>query len=124
VGGFSFAFRMISDLNSGRIKRKEWRIIMVVDLAESREKIDKIDKQIAALFQERMEVANDVANYKRSTGKKVYDPEREEQKITAIKKLANNEFNKTALEDLFRYIISISRKYQYMQLGEDVGESE
>ena len=47
---------------------------MVVDLKESRDKIDKIDRQIAALFEERMQVATDVAAYKRSTGKKVYDP--------------------------------------------------
>ena len=48
---------------------------MVVDLKESREKIDKIDKEIAKLFEERMKVATDVAAYKRSTGKKVFDPE-------------------------------------------------
>ena len=43
---------------------------MVVDLKESREKIDRIDKEITRLFEERMEVANDVAAYKRSTGKR------------------------------------------------------
>ena len=54
---------------------------MVVDLKESREKIDRIDKEIAKLFEERMKVATDVAAYKRSTGKKVFDPVREEEKI-------------------------------------------
>ena len=44
---------------------------MVIDLAESRRKIDEIDKEIIRLFQERMDVANDVAAYKRSTGKKI-----------------------------------------------------
>lgn len=90
---------------------------MVIDLKDSREKIDRIDKQIAALFEERMKVSGDVAAYKRSTGKKVYDPEREDQKIKALKALADNDFNKTALEDLFRQIMSISRKYQYRKLG-------
>ena len=46
---------------------------MVVDLKESRKKIDNIDKEIAKLFEERMKVATDVAAYKRSTGKKVLD---------------------------------------------------
>lgn len=68
---------------------------MVVDLKESREKIDKIDKEIARLFEERMEVATDVAAYKRSTGKKVLDPVREEEKIQALRALTDNEFNKT-----------------------------
>ena len=95
---------------------------MIVDLAESRKKIDEIDKQITKLFEERMEVANDVAAYKRSTGKKVYDPERENQKIQALRGLAGNEFNEIAIEDLFRQIMSISRKYQYQALGPTVNE--
>ena len=93
---------------------------MVIDLAESRRKIDEIDKEIIRLFQERMNVANDVAAYKRSTGKKVYDPQRENEKIAAMRKMANNEFNETAVEDLFRQIMSISRKYQYQKLGPGV----
>ena len=90
---------------------------MVVDLKESREKIDRIDKEITRLFEERMEVANDVAAYKRSTGKKVYDPEREQQKLKTLRSYASTEFNETAVEDLFRQIMSISRKYQYQTLG-------
>lgn len=90
---------------------------MVVDLKESREKIDKIDRQIAGLFEKRMTVAADVAAYKRSTGKKVFDPVREDEKIKALREMTDNEFNKTGIEDLFRQIMSISRKYQYNVLG-------
>ncbi|MCH5268500.1 MAG: prephenate dehydratase [Lachnospiraceae bacterium] len=93
---------------------------MVVDLAESRKKIDEIDKEIIRLFEERMEVANDVAIYKRSTGKKVYDPVRESEKIATLRSMASNTFNETAVEDLFRQIMSISRKYQYQKLGPTV----
>ena len=95
---------------------------MVVDLAKSRKKIDQIDQEITRLFEERMEVANDVAAYKRSTGKKVFDPEREQQKIQTLRGLAGNEFNATAIEDLFRQIMSISRKYQYQKLGSAANE--
>lgn len=103
-----------------RIVRRNEENSMVVDLKESRKKIDEIDRQITELFEQRMEVANDVAAYKRSTGKKVYDPVRENEKITALRKMANNEFNETAVEDLFRQIMSISRKYQYQKLGPGV----
>lgn len=92
---------------------------MVVDLKESRAKIDEIDKEIVRLFEERMEVATDVAAYKRSTGKKVLDPAREEEKINALTALTDNEFNKMAVEELFRQIMSISRKYQYKELGSE-----
>lgn len=95
---------------------------MVVDLTESRAKIDEIDREIVQLFQERMGVATDVAAYKRSTGKKVFDPKREEEKIETLRTLAEGEFNKTGVEDLFRQIMSISRKYQYQMLGPVVND--
>ena len=95
---------------------------MVIDLAESRKKIDEIDKEIVRLFQERMGVATDVAAYKRSTGKKVLDPKREEEKIESLRALGKDEFNKMGIEDLFRQIMSISRKYQYQALGPAVNE--
>lgn len=95
---------------------------MVVDLAESRAKIDEIDKEIVRLFQDRMSVATDVAAYKRSTGKKVFDPKREEEKIETLCALADDEFNKIGIEDLFHQIMSISRKYQYQVLGPVVND--
>ena len=95
---------------------------MVIDLAESRKKIDEIDKEIVRLFQKRMGVATDVAAYKRSTGKKVLDPKREEEKIESLRALGKDEFNKMGIEDLFRQIMSISRKYQYQVLGPVVNE--
>ena len=69
-----------------------------------------------------MKVATDVAAYKRSTGKKVFDPAREEEKIHALRELTQDEFNKTGIEDLFRQIMSISRKYQYKVLGSETNE--
>ncbi len=90
---------------------------MVIDLEESREKIDEIDREIARLLEERMKVANDVVAYKRSTGKKVYDPEREKQKLETLRGYVSSSFNEMAVEDLFRQIMSISRKYQYQTLG-------
>ncbi len=96
--------------------------IMVVDLAESRAKIDEIDREIVRLFQERMNVATDVAAYKRSTGKKVFDPKREAEKIETLRSMVEGEFNKTGVEDLFHQIMSISRKYQYQVLGPVVNE--
>ena len=95
---------------------------MVIDLAESRKKIDEIDKEIVRLFQKRMGVATDVAAYKRSTGKKVLDPKRDEEKIESLRALGKDEFNKMGIEDLFRQIMSISRKYQYQALGPAVNE--
>ena len=56
----------------------------MIDLLESRDKIDKIDMEIVRLFEERMKICEDVAEYKIATGKKVLDAERERQKLKAL----------------------------------------
>ena len=96
----------------------------MVDLIKSREVIDRIDKQIVALFEERMEVAKDVAEYKRSTGKKVLDVKREQEKLDVLSELATTAFNERAIRELFSQIMSISRKYQYSLLAENMVQFE
>ena len=46
------------------------------DLTKLRDEIDIIDDQIVLLFERRMGVAENVADYKRSVGKPVLDKER------------------------------------------------
>lgn len=85
----------------------------MIDLQESRKNIDEIDRQIVALFEKRMQESNAVAEYKRKTGKAVYDKEREKEKLDDLVRLSSNEFNRRAVTELFSQIMSISRKYQY-----------
>lgn len=85
----------------------------MIDLQQSRNEIDRIDKQIVALFEERMKIANDVAEYKIKTGKKVLDKERENEKLRVLQAMASNDFNKHGIAELFTQIMSMSRKYQY-----------
>ncbi len=85
----------------------------MIDLKDSRDKIDVIDRQIVELFEKRMKIAKDVAEYKLETGKQVYDREREIHKLDQVKKMATSEFNEHGVEELFAQIMSISRKLQY-----------
>ncbi len=89
-----------------------------MDLLELRKQIDSIDKEIVSLYERRMEISKQVADYKIETGKKVFDKEREEQKIAAVKALTHNEFNSHGIEELFEQIMSMSRKLQYQLLTE------
>lgn len=84
-----------------------------LDLMECRNKLDVIDKEIVRLFEERMRVCGDVAEYKIETGKAVYDGEREKQKIAAVRELAHGDFNKEAVKELFSQLMTISRRYQH-----------
>lgn len=89
-----------------------------MDLTNLREQIDTIDKQIVELYEQRMEVSRQVAEYKIETGKKVFDKEREEEKLLKVKAMTHNEFNSHGVEELFEQIMSMSRKLQYQMLTE------
>ena len=88
----------------------------MIDLQESRKKIDEVDQKLVELFENRMQLAMDIADYKRSVGKPIYDPIREEEKLTSLAAITKNEFNKKAVADLFSQIMSLSRRLQYMML--------
>ena len=89
-----------------------------MELTELRKQIDEIDAQIVALYEKRMDISSQVADYKIATGKKVFDKARENEKISNVKSLAHNEFNSIGIEELFEQIMSMSRKLQYQKLAE------
>ena len=89
-----------------------------MDLKDLRSEIDVIDKQIVELYEKRMEVASQVADYKISVGKKVIDKQREDEKLKAVKALAHSDFNRIGVEELFSQLMSMSRKLQYQKLSE------
>jgi len=89
-----------------------------MDLLELRDQIDVIDKEIVRLYEERMDICKQVAEYKIENGKQVFDKEREKQKINKVKSLTHNDFNSHGIEELFQQIMSMSRKLQYGLLDE------
>lgn len=89
------------------------------ELKNLRDKIDEIDTELVSLFQERMKISEEVADYKISTGKKVFDQEREREKIKTVTGMAKNDFNRHGIEELFTQIMSMSRKLQYQLLAKN-----
>lgn len=88
------------------------------DLKELRVDIDRIDREMVALFEERMGISKEVAEYKIATGKKILDKDRENQKLEAVKVLTHNDFNSHGVEELYKQIMGISRKLQYQLMEE------
>lgn len=86
---------------------------------ELREQIDEIDSTIVELFEKRMAVSEEVAAYKISTGKKVFDKEREREKLEKLSSLAHDDFNRHGVQELFNQIMSMSRKKQYQLLAQN-----
>lgn len=96
---------------------------MFVDLQESRKQIDEIDAQIVDLFERRMTVASNVADYKMATGKPVFDKEREDCKIKSLVGMTKDGFNQKCIAELFTQIMAMSRKLQYGKLESQNSDS-
>ena len=88
------------------------------DLLLIRDEIDKVDSEITALYLKRMQLTSEVAEYKIQTGKKVFDKERERDKLQRLSALVPGSFLKHGIRELFEHIMSISRKRQYQLLTE------
>ncbi len=96
-----------------------------MELAEIRGKIDAIDDRMVQLFKERMELAGEVAEYKRQSNKAVMDNSRER---AIVARLTENLDDETAnyISVLYSTIFEISRAKQSMlltretPLGDDI----
>lgn len=88
------------------------------DLMKLRESIDEIDSEIVRLYKERMDISKHVAEYKITTSKKVFDKTREDEKLEKLSSLADDEFLKHGIVELFEQIMSTSRKKQYQLMTE------
>ena len=99
-------------------KRREAEGNDNMDLQDLREKLDRIDEQIVKLYEERMEITSQVADYKIETGKKVLDKSREEEKLRMVRSMTHNDFNAHGVQELFEQIMSMSRKLQYNKLAQ------
>lgn len=89
-----------------------------LDLQEIRGQLDVIDGQLVELFEQRMQLCSDVAEFKMETGMAVYDGERENQKREAVSAMAHGDFNRQAVRELFTQLMTVSRKRQYQLMAQ------
>jgi len=82
-----------------------------MDLQELRVKIDEIDKELTRLFEARMDVASEIAAYKRANNLPVLDAARERNKLAEIAD-ASREDLQTYTQMLYSMIFELSRSYQ------------
>lgn len=93
------------------------------DIEHWRKEIDRIDEEIARLFQERMEVVEGIARYKRDNDMKVFDPERENAVIEKNLRRIDKEGLKKYYRQFIVDMMNVSKEYQkdILQIREDVG---
>jgi chorismate mutase/prephenate dehydratase len=94
-----------------------------MDLSEIRENLDRIDRQMTELYRERLKNCEAVAEYKKRTGKAVLDRAREESKLKTLGDLTETPFEREAVEELYRQIMTVSRRRQYMLISGNTAEN-
>ena len=87
-----------------------------MDLKELRGKIDRIDDELVHLFAERMDVAGEIAHYKKENRMGVLDSGREREKLRAVTEKAPEEL-KDYTASLYSLLFELSRSHQNRLLG-------
>jgi chorismate mutase/prephenate dehydratase len=82
-----------------------------MNLQDYRKEIDRIDRELVALFVRRMEVSAGIAAYKQAHGLPVLDAAREQAKLQQVAELAPEQLRPDTAE-LYRTLFALSRGYQ------------
>ena len=90
-----------------------------MDIAELRNEIDIVDRELLELFLRRMEISAEVAAWKKANGRAFHDPQREEEKLSAIA-AASPETMAGYSRRLWAKLMELSRDYQRSMDGEEV----
>ena len=93
-----------------------------MSLSDVRARIDEIDARILDLFSERMEIAREVAESKALTGKAVFDPAREREKLLAAGERVPEAYRPQA-HSLMSLLMSMNKAEQLRILSARAGSS-
>ena len=88
------------------------------ELENLRERIDTIDKELIALFEERMNVVNDIAEYKIKNNLPILNQSREDIVISKVKSIVKNKDYTDSAIDFIKDIMEISKKFQQKLISE------
>ncbi len=82
------------------------------DIVELRRELDEIDRELVALFERRMEVSRQVAEYKQKRGLPVLDESREEQVIVSRTAMLKDHELDSSVKALYKEIMRLGREEQ------------
>ncbi len=82
-----------------------------MELKVYRNEIDRIDDEIVRLFQERMDVAAKIAEYKKEQGMAILQPAREREKLAEVSEKSREDMQ-SYMRVLYSLLFELSRTYQ------------
>ena len=90
-----------------------------MDIQDMRREIDAIDAQLVQLFKQRMDVAAQIADYKKSENMPIFVPAREREKLADVARKAGPEMD-NYIRMLYTTIFELSRDYQRKRFDSEV----
>jgi monofunctional chorismate mutase len=82
------------------------------DLIQLRERIDEIDGKLVDLFEERMEIALKIAEYKKLNNLPILNSDREKEVLERNKQRLKNRNFEASLENFFENLMNLSKEEQ------------
>jgi chorismate mutase-like protein len=83
-----------------------------MEIADWREKIDKLDLEIVRLISERAQAAKAIGELKKTAGLPVYEPSRENTVLDRVKKSNPGPLPDEELQHIYERIIDVMRSLQ------------
>ena len=87
-----------------------------MELSDYRDRLDNIDGELVKMFTQRMDVAAEIAEFKKENGLNVLDAKREQEKLLNIARKTPEDIREYAVS-LFSLILELSRSRQNRLLG-------
>lgn len=88
-----------------------------MDIASWRKRIDRLDRKLVEMLNQRARAAQEIGRLKRNTQMPIYEPNREKIILQNVRKANRGPFPQADMERTFRRIIAVMRRLQKEKIG-------
>lgn len=94
-----------------------------MDISDWRKKIDALDRQLAALLNERANAAAEIGRLKRNTNLPIYEPDREREVIANVQRTSQGPLAPRDLAQIYERIMDVMRSIQKHEIVPDAAST-
>jgi chorismate mutase-like protein len=93
-----------------------------MDIAEWRQAVDLLDRQVVDLINQRASVAHEIGRLKREAGLPIYEPAREKEVLANVRKVNKGPLTDQDVVSIFERIMDMMRKIQQEEIAPETAE--